>query len=162
MSGTALPLAVPRVAWRAGIDRNPLDPADPDVQRWLRALVWPGEDARERRLVQALRLAASVPVVRVCGDATDALPAVVAQAPAGATVVVVHSAVLAYLTAEERERHLDLLRRLGVHWVTNEGRRVVPGVGDGVPEESRPHFVLALDNEPLAVVGPHGQWLHWL
>lgn len=42
-----VPDRVPTVAWRAGIDVNPLDAADPDDRRWLSCLVWPGEtDAR--------------------------------------------------------------------------------------------------------------------
>src|SRR3984957_12560613 len=34
-------LAVPQIVWRAGVDLNPLDPADPDTAAWLRAPAWP-------------------------------------------------------------------------------------------------------------------------
>jgi hypothetical protein len=166
VSGAGLPLAVPEVAWRAGIDRNPLDPSDPEDSAWLRALVWPGETAREERLAAALRTVEDRDALRVAGDITEALPSVVAAAPKGATVVVVHSATLAYLPREQRERHLDLLDRLGVHWVSNEGVKVVPVVRDALPpgfaDDPRPCFVLALDGRPLARVGSHGQWLEWL
>ena len=166
VSGHGLPLDVPQVAWRAGIDRNPLDPSDHEDAAWLRALVWPGESAREERLTAALRTVAGQDALRVAGDITDALPAVVAAAPRRATVVVVHSATLAYLPRERRERHLDLLARLGVHWVSNEGVKVVPVVRDALPagftDDPRPSFVLALDGLPLARVGSHGQWLEWL
>jgi hypothetical protein len=166
VSGTGLPLALPEVAWRAGIDRNPLDPADHDDAAWLRALVWPGEEARESRLGAALRTVAGRDALRVAGDITEALPGVVAAAPRGATVVVVHSATLAYLPRDARERHLALLTELGVHWVSNEGFKVVPAVRAALPEgfedDPRPYFVLALDGVPLARVGSHGQWLEWL
>jgi hypothetical protein len=166
VSGTGLALTVPDIAWRAGIDRNPLDPADHDDASWLRALVWPGEEVREQRLAAALRTVAGKDALRVAGDITTALPSVVAAAPRGATVVVVHSATLAYLPREARERHLALLAELGVHWVTNEGIKVVPAVRDALPEgfsdDPRPCFVLALDGVPLARVGSHGQWLEWL
>jgi hypothetical protein len=63
-------------------------------------------------------------------------------------------------------RHLELLSELGVHWVTNEGPKVVPAVRDVLPagftDDPRPCFVLALDGVPLARVGSHGQWLDWL
>ena len=36
-----LPDAVPEIAWRAGLDLNPLDPTDPETRRWLQCLVWP-------------------------------------------------------------------------------------------------------------------------
>ena len=38
-----IPAAVPEVAWRAGIDLNPLDVTDPDDMAWLSSLIWPGE-----------------------------------------------------------------------------------------------------------------------
>lgn len=166
VTGSGLPLAVPQIAWRAGIDRNPLDPEDPHDVAWLKALVWPGEEAREQRLTSALRLVAGREVLTVAGDITDALPGVVAAAPSSATVVVLHSATLAYLPRERRERHLALLADLGVHWVTNEGAKVVPAVREALPEgfddDPRSCFVLALDGQPLARVGSHGQWLEWI
>ncbi len=166
VTGAGLPLVVPEIAWRAGIDRNPLDPADHDDAAWLQALVWPGEDAREARLAAALRTVAGQDVLRVAGDITAALPAVVAMAPHAATVVVVHSATLAYLPRQARERHLALLAELGVHWVSNEGFRVVAPVRDALPagfaDDPRPSFVLARDGVPLARVSGHGQWLEWL
>jgi hypothetical protein len=166
VTGSGLPLAVPQIAWRAGIDRNPLDPEDPQDVAWLKALVWPGEEARESRLTSALRLVAGREVLTVAGDITDALPGVVAAAPSSATVVVVHSATLAYLSRERRERHLALLADLDVHWVTNEGATVVPAVREALPagfeDDPRPCFVLALDGEPLARVGSHGQWMEWI
>jgi hypothetical protein len=51
-------LAVPQIVWRAGVDLNPLDPADPDTAAWLTALVWPEHEHRRDRLAAALRLAA--------------------------------------------------------------------------------------------------------
>lgn len=166
VTGSGLPLAVPQIAWRAGIDRNPLDPEDPHDVAWLKALVWPGEEAREQRLTSALRLVAGREVLTVAGDIIDALPGVVAAAPSSATVVVLHSATLAYLPRDKRERYLALLTDLGVHWVTNEGAKVVPAVREALPEgfedDPRPCFVLALDGEPLARVGSHGQWLEWI
>jgi hypothetical protein len=52
-------LAAPKIVWRAGVDLNPLDPADPDTAAWLTALIWPEHDHRRRRLAAALRLAAA-------------------------------------------------------------------------------------------------------
>ena len=56
-----LPERVPEVAWRQGVDLNPLDVTDPDTAAWLTALVWGGHTDREERLQAALRVAAVDP-----------------------------------------------------------------------------------------------------
>jgi hypothetical protein len=52
-----VPEGVPEVAWRLGVDLNPLDVTDPDTGRWLAALVWAGDPEREERLRAAIRVA---------------------------------------------------------------------------------------------------------
>ena len=107
-----LPEVMPEIVWRAGVDLNPLDPANPDDARWLRSLVWPDQPEREQRLATALETAAGVPVERVRGDLLTELPGLVERAPTGATVVVFGSAVLAYLQREDRLRYVELVERL--------------------------------------------------
>lgn len=160
----AVPARMPEVAWRAGIDLNPLDPGDPDDAAWLEALVWPGQAERAERLHACIEAAIGVPIERVRGDALDHLEELVDRAPADATVVVLHSAVLAYFARDDRRRFAELMGRLGrergVRWLANEGERVVPGVRDRVPAwAGPPSFVLCLDGEPVARTGPHGQYL---
>lgn len=157
------PCAVPQIAWRAGIDLNPLDPVDSDDARWLRSLVWPGQTEREERLAAALRAAAGEPIVRVKGDAVAELPRLVARAPEDTTVVVMHTAVLGYFTREHRLAFERTVKQLPVRWIANEDARVVPSVREKVPDwDGPPSFVMSLDGEPLARTGPHGQYLHWL
>src|SRR5487761_1648525 len=67
--------------------------SDDDV-RWLSCLVWPGEGDREQRLAAAVAAARRDPPVVHRGDLLTDLPALAAQAPADATLVVYHSAVL--------------------------------------------------------------------
>lgn len=47
--GSFLPLGMPAVASRLGIDRKVLDLADPDDALWLRALIWPERAERAAR-----------------------------------------------------------------------------------------------------------------
>jgi hypothetical protein len=56
-----LPARSPEVVWRAGIDLNPLDVADPDDMHWLSCLVWPGEGERAGRLAAAISIARGDP-----------------------------------------------------------------------------------------------------
>ena len=147
-----LPDDVPHVVHRVGIDRNPLDPADPGAAAWLRALVWPGpqHDARLARLEPALALAAAHPHDRVTGDLVDELPGVLAGLPAGATPVVLASQTLVYLDDDARRRFQEAVA--GVHLVAAEP----PGVVVAGPPGARDRVVVSLDGEPLLLAAPHG------
>src|SRR5580700_2918590 len=98
-----LPDRIPAIVWRTGLDLNPLDVTSDDDVRWLSCLVWPDEEDRAERLAAAIRSARQAPPTVVQGDLLTDLPAVVAQAPADATVVVYHSSVLCYVTPSQRE-----------------------------------------------------------
>ena len=152
------PAAVAEVAWRVGIDHNPVDVADPDQALWLRALVWPDQPWRAELLLAAMRCAGQDPPRILAGDALDLLPEALAAAPADAALCVYSSFTLYQMRPPE-------LRRL-----------------EGILEEaarSRPIHRLALEWNPidrsylelydpqgakvrLAAAQEHGQWLEWL
>ena len=149
------------IAWRAGLDLNPLDVRRDDDVRWLSCLVWPGEGDREQRLAAAIASARRDPPVVHRGDLLTDLPALAARAPAGATLVVYHSAVLAYVAPGQRLRFADTVRGVADVWLSNEGPGVVPGLA--VPDCQDDPFVLARDGRtPLALADGHGTWLRWL
>jgi hypothetical protein len=157
-----LPTALPSVAWRAGLDLNPLDVADEQDVRWLESLIWPEQTDRFAILREAVRIARADPAPVAAGDLTDDLPAAVATAPADATLVVFHSAVVSYLDTTERARFrrelVELAAARPIVWLSNEG----PGVIVDVPSPPGPvPFVLARDETPLAYADPHGASLDW-
>ncbi len=115
-----IPQRVPEVVWRAGIDLNPLSADDPDAVAWLTALVWPEHEERRERLRAALALAATDPPRVVRGDATERLAEVAAEAPADASLVVFHTAVLAYLDDAGRRAFRDAVTALDAVWLANE------------------------------------------
>jgi hypothetical protein len=95
------------------------------------------------------------------GDLLTDLPALAAQASAGATLVVYHSAVLAYVTPAGRERFARTVRARPAVWLSNEGPAVLPGVP--VPAHHGWPFVLVRGGRtPLALTDGHGTWLRWL
>lgn len=160
---TPLPERLPRIAWRAGIDLNPLDVHDPDAAAWLQTLVWPGQDARAERLRAALDVARRDPPRVVKGDLLHDLHALAATAPADATLVVFHTAVLAYVAPEDRERFASAVRQLDAVWISNEDPHVFPWIAaklDAPPPANR--TLLAVDGEPVALNGFHGQSIDWL
>ena len=160
---TPLPDRLPEVAWRAGLDLDPVDLDDPEEAAWLQTLVWPGQEARAERLRSAMRVARERPPTVAKGDLARDLPALAATAPAGATLVVFHSAVLVYVDEEDRDRFTRLVKELDAVWISNESPRVFPPIAaklDAPPPRDR--FVLAVDGEPVALTGPHGQSIDWL
>jgi hypothetical protein len=122
---------VPEVIWRQGIDLNPLDPASEDDVRWLECLIWPGEEGRAERLREAVATARRHPVTVRRGDLLDELAAVVSEAPRDATLVVFHTAVLAYVDADKRTAFADALGAMGVTWLSNEAPGVLGWLRDG-------------------------------
>jgi hypothetical protein len=152
------------VAWRAGLDRRPVDLEDEDDVRWLEALVWPGEEYRLPRLREAIEIARAErpPVFR--GDLRADLKALAAEAPTNATLVVYHTAVLAYVREpEERAEFARTVKELGATWIANEGAERIPGIGEEVFGGPMRHdaFLLCVDGEPVAWTDSHGTWLEW-
>lgn len=158
-----VPAAVPAVVWRRGLDLNPLDVRDEEQMRWLKSLIWPEQTGRFDIFERALAIARHDPVRIVPGDLTSDLVAVAADAPRSATLVVYHSAVLAYLDEDGRKRFRAQLAQLAADrptvWVSNEG----PGVCAEIEQPPGPvPFVLARDGVALAFTGPHGDTVDWL
>lgn len=164
LDGVEAPTQLPKVAWRAGIDLNPLDLTDDENRQWLQALVWPGMEYRLERITAGAELVASDPPRLFAGDLNEQLSEVLTQVPEDTVPVVFHSAVLAYLTREDRVRFVAQVQETGVRWVSNEGLAVLPGIAAKLPGEDpeRSGFILSLDGEPLARTGPHGQYLRAL
>lgn len=156
-----LPRAVPEVCWRAGLDLSPLDVRSDGDVRWLECLLWPGEEGRAEVLAAAVAAARRDPPRVERGDLLTALPALAAQAPAGATLVIYHTAVLAYVSPAARRRFASLMRALPAVWLCGEVPGVLPGVP--VPAHAGVAYVLARDGQvPFALADMHGAWLRWL
>jgi hypothetical protein len=159
--GVPIPDRVPRVVWRAGLDLNPLDVMDDDDVAWLQCLVWPGQVEREERLLAAIEVARSDPPEVTRGDLLVDLPALVAQAPGDSTVVVFHSAVLAYVDLPKRRAFADLIHDLGVQWLSNEDARVLPNI-DLPTHDGAPFVLVENGSKAVAFTHPHGDWIRWL
>lgn len=146
------------------LDLNPLDVTNPADLAWLEALVWPEQDDRRRRLTIAAGIAAAHHLELRRGDLLHDLPTLAAEAPADATLVVTHSATLAYLTDQQRDQALAVFagrpwRRIGF-----EGRGIDPAIDAAALERTAPAtpqtlFVAAIDGHPYALADGHGSHL---
>jgi hypothetical protein len=152
------PLDVARIAWRIGIDRNPIDTGDPDQALWLRALVWPDQPWRAELLLAAMRSARTDPPRVLRGDALDLLPELLEAAPPDTALCVFSSFTLYQLQPAETQRLeamlLDAGKRRPLHRLTLEWNPA-----------DRPYLELeesARARVRLAAAHDHGQWLEWL
>jgi hypothetical protein len=156
-----VPEHLPEVAWRAGLDLNPLDITDADQREWLTSLVWPEHESRRERLLAAASIAAADPPHLVRGDLLDTVESLLAEVPDGTQAVVFHSAVLAYVDAEARARFASLMQsRDDIVWISNEGAGVLPETSaqlEALGVEADGRFVLSVDGRAVALTGPHGQ-----
>jgi hypothetical protein len=162
LTGAPPPTGMPDVAWRAGLDLNPLDVTDRADLAWLDALVWPEHGHRRARLRAAAAIASAEPPLLVRGDLIDDLPALAAQAPPHATLVVFHTSVLYQVPAGRRAAFAKLVRGLPGHWIAVEGPDVLTYRDlPPPPPGAALHNVLALDGRPLAWTRGHGQAMVW-
>ncbi len=174
---------VPRrleVAWRLGLDLNPLDVRDEMTREWLRALIWPEHPDRLELLDAALLVARRDPPRVVRGDLVDDLPSHAAEAPPHGALAVVSTWTLAYLEPGRRREFVAALGGLAASarrtiWlVAGEAESVVAslelGIGEMPAEGGFGPSTLSLhrfdpdggrEHRMLAVVLPHGRWIRW-
>ncbi len=163
-----MPDRLPEIVWRAGIDLNPLDVRSKADLAWLEALVFPEHDDRRARLRAAAAIVAEEPPQLYRGDLMELLEPVAAQAPADATLVVIHTVAVSYLPKAERARFVERVRRLPGHWISDEPQTAFEGIPIADPAEHAElgalpsDFALLLDGRQLAFARPHGRALRWL
>jgi hypothetical protein len=161
---TPLPRQNVEVAWRAGLDLQPVDLNDESDVKWLEALVWPGEEYRLPRLRAACEIARGNPPTVIRGDLRTDVVDLARQAPADATLVIFHTAVLAYVPDQrERAAFARSVREIGAVWVANEGPRLIPSLpGSVLTEGPDPDaFLLCVNGSPTAWTDGHGTWINW-
>ena len=162
---TPIPSRNVDVVWRAGLDLSPLDCRNADDANWLRALVWPGEGERARLLDEAIAIAQSARPRVEQGDLRHDLVALAREVPKDATLVIFHTAVLAYVPeAGDRIAFADVVRGLGAKWVSNESSRLSGAFAKSKSFNASNvwgNFLLSLDGKPVAYTDAHGTSIEW-
>ena len=163
-AATPLPEALPHVIWRAGLDISPLNVNDAAQMAWLETLVWPEQGDRLARLRAAVQVARADPPRIRRGDLTRDLSLMVQEAPRDATLVVFHTAVLAYVPAQaQRDAFAAEALQLCDYWISNEAPDVFPQIAAKLDRQlTPPLFMLAVNGQPVAAAHPHGATLDWI
>jgi hypothetical protein len=151
---------LPSIGGRVGLELNPVDLSNADDRDWLRALIWPDQDARLKRMDSAIELfMRHSPVIRT-GDALELLPDALADVPRGQTACVYHTIAIYQFSREMKQGLDNILTVAGLRqpvWRLSfeyDGALYILSAirySDGVRREKR-----------LARSHPHGTWLEWL
>jgi hypothetical protein len=154
-----IPAQIPNIAFRVGLDLNPIDVRDADAALWLRALIWPEQRDRAEYLQHALTLAQATPPLLLAGDATAQLPGVLAQVPAETTLCLYHTFTLNQFPPEARERLHTILAAYALNRdfsiISIEWRDPYP------PLVLTSFRAGARSEQILGYCDPHGAWLEW-
>jgi len=128
-----------------------------------------GNTPVDAEFAAGIRTATSAPPQMLAGDMLERLDDALAVAVAsGGTPVVHHSAAVAYLDADSRDRlelrMRELVRTGRCHWISLEGPRVLPSLARSTPHrsDSEHEFCLAVDGQAVAWAQGHGTHLRWL
>ena len=146
-----------RIDSRAGCDMKPLDPRREDDRLTLASFVWPDQLERHERLRAALTIAEQVDAPVEPAGAADWTEARLAEPADGTATVIVHSIVMQYLPAEERDRFERALESASG---TRAWLRMEPG--DEQLTEIRLKRWPGGEDRLLARAGYHGDPVDWL
>jgi hypothetical protein len=166
--------ALPPLVARVGIDRDPVNLANPDDARWLLACVWPVTD-RLGRVAASIALAQDDLPQVVAGDANEVLPDVLAALPEGAAAAVLTTWAFAYFSIDDRVRFLELLKVQShtrpLTWLSAAGAGTVDAfAGADVPShDATTSNILgamtfergAVHEQLLGFVHQHGSSIDW-
>jgi hypothetical protein len=156
-----LPDKFPMIAYRVGIDLNPIDVRDPAQTLWLQALIWPEHKRRANLLSAAISIAQQHPPALFAGDALDILPTVLPDVAQDSALCIYHSFVINQFSPEARE-HLDAL------FMQEAQQRDLYVVSIAWLNEQLPVLgLLSFQNglrteQKLANCSGHARWMEWL
>jgi hypothetical protein len=155
----------PRVRSRIGIDVAPIDVRSDEGARLLKAFVWPDQTWRLRQLDEAIAAVRDDPPDLLRADIVTELPRVLAAAREDALTLVWHTAVLGYLSRDERARVYAVLEEAGQRVPLAFVQTTNPSDEPGDPSPT--HYGLAVrvwpgsGREEIALADFHGAWIDW-
>jgi hypothetical protein len=149
-----------RVAERAGVDLNPLDPLDPGDRLRLLAYLWPDQPERLRLTEAAIAMAGTRPDR---GDAAEWLEARLAAPRPGRVHMVYHTVAWQYFPPETQARCRAALEAAGARATAEAPLAHVGMEADGTKGSAALTATLwpGGATRELARVDFHGRWIAW-
>lgn len=153
--------ALPAIRHRAGVDLNPLDPAQPAGALRLRAYLWADQADRLARTEAAIAIAAHHPARVTRADAADWLATALTPRP-GHTHLIFHTVAWQYFPAAVQTRAAALIRAAGA-----QATAAAPLAWFGMEADGGEGAALTLRTWPggtetlLGRADFHGRWISW-
>jgi hypothetical protein len=149
------------IAWRMGIDLNPIDINNAEAMLWLRALIFPEHVERHHTIEAAASVARQHPAKVVQGDAVTQLPLLMPAAPTNTRLCLYASMVLNQLSPDSREALWKFIAEFSksrpVSFITMDGTR------EGWSRLQIRDFANGrCTQRHMANAHAHGRWLEWL
>ena len=150
---------LPPVAFRVGMDLDPIDVHDPEAVLWFRALVWPERQDEVSLLVAAIQVAKRNPPAQIAGDVLHLLPEVLGDVPKDTALCIYNTHTLNQFSPEDRDRVSSMIVECGRHrdlyWISVEGFTAPPQIQLASFEDGR------MTEKLLGYCDAHGRWLEW-
>ena len=161
--GDVPPAGVLRVASRAGVDLNPLDPTkDTDRLRML-SYIWPDQTIRLARMKRALALAQSHPVKVAKGDAAGWITRQLAAPHSGQVTVVFHTIAWQYFPKSTQAAARAAIETAGAKAKANAPVAWLAMEADGRADGAAVTLRVWPGDKTLNLgrADFHGRWVHW-
>jgi hypothetical protein len=156
-----VPPRPPAVAFRLGVDAEPLDLGDERTARWLAACV-PPEAGAVTRFAAAVGVARAHPAPTLRGDLVDVLPAVVDRVPRDALLCLVDTYVHVFLPPDRLAAFRAAVERIGrqrdVEWISVDPLVPLGPAADGTVQELAVPPGWVRDNREGGVFGVIGRY----
>lgn len=156
-----LPVSLPTVQERIGIDLNIIDVREPKDALWLKALIWPEHKERATVLTTAIDVVQTYPPTLLAGDGIVVLPEIMGKLPSDTAACVFHTHTLNQVPSEVRLQLTNLLTefskqrtiyQIGCEWIGSPYSQLTLNL---YRSGQRTETV-------LAYCDGHARWIEWL
>jgi len=154
-----LPVTMPAIADRVGIDIEPIDVFDQDAMLWTEALIWPGDALRFERHRAAVTIARNQPPRLLKGDGLDLVSGEVAAVAQRHVPCVFHSHAIYQMDSAWRTLFIAMLDALGRQ--RDMAHISLEWLGDDPGPQLRATMWINGERSQrhLASCHPHGRWM---
>ncbi len=158
----------PKKVTSIGIDKNPVNLYQEETSLWLKALIWPDETERFKRLSAAIELTKKQDPEIIKAATIDEYDYVVNMVPKNAILCIYHTHALYQFTSEEKAAFWQWIDKLGqqrneLYYLAVEGIKEMRNryETDDIVIELNSYRNRNKKQQLLALTDGHAKWVDW-